>query len=130
METPGQEARSATAEALLRFLEELRLARATELAQSGRWLEAEALLTNRYERAGIWWTAAHQKDPANGNYPKCIEALEEYRKRQIWIQKGLMGTCLALTAILAVLICSVLWSRARAAKGVEKVKPSIRERGK
>ena len=151
METPGQNARSATAEVLLRFFEELRLARATELAQSGRWLEAEALLTNgretesakemdllariaaatrRYERAGIWWAAAHQKDPTNGDYTKCIEALEEERKRQIWIQKGVMGTCLALTVILAVLICSLLLSRARAAKGVEKVKPSIQERGK
>ena len=136
---------------MLRFFEELRLARATELAQSGRWLEAEALLTNsrepesaremdllariaaqtrRYERAGIWWTAAHQKDPANGDYPKCIEALAKDLKKKVWIQKGLMGTCLALTAILAALICSLLWSRARAAKGVEKVKPSMRERGK
>jgi hypothetical protein len=89
-----------------------------------------AAQTRRYEQAGIWWTAAHRKDPANGDYPKCIEALEIDLKKRLWIQKSLMATCLALTAILAVLICSLLWSRARAAKGVEKVKPSIRERGK
>ena len=103
MEAPGQEARAATAEVLQRFFEELRLARATELAQSGRWLEAEALLTNgrepesakeldllariaaatrRYERAGIWWAAAHQKDPEERRLPQVHRSARKRSKKE------------------------------------------------
>src|SRR6266404_2590200 len=46
MEVHSQDPKSAKADSLVRFGEELLLARATELAQSGRLLEAEALLTN------------------------------------------------------------------------------------
>jgi predicted Zn-dependent protease len=75
----------------------IRLARATELAQSGRFLEAEAVLVQngelpedpraldllariaarqgRFSEARRRWEAAMRKDPANKGYVLCVERL-------------------------------------------------------
>lgn len=80
---------------------QVRLARATELAQSGRLLEAEAVLVRngelpgsaieldllariaarqaRFDEARRYWNAALQLDHANDTYRQCIEKLTPAR---------------------------------------------------
>ena len=80
----------------------IRLARATELAQSGRLLEAEAVLVQngelpdtpgeldlsariaarqgRFDEARRRWTAAMQREPENEVYLQCIEQLTPARR--------------------------------------------------
>lgn len=149
MEAPGQDAKSVTAEALLRFSEQLLLARATELARCGRLLEAEALLTNgrepqsakemdllariaaqghRYEQAERWWTAAGERDPENQEYPKGLGALVEERKKQERIQKALIWASMGVIVLLTGLVCVMLWTKR--SWGAGKSKPRTVERGK
>jgi hypothetical protein len=80
----------------------IRLARATELAQSGRLLEAEALLAQngelprnageldllariaarqaRFDEARRRWSAALQLDPSNTTFRQCMEQLTPARR--------------------------------------------------
>lgn len=87
---------------LQNLFDRIRLARATELAQSGRLLEAEAALIQngelprsaseldllariaarqgRFAEARRRWNAALQIEPANETYRKCIEQLTAARQ--------------------------------------------------
>ena len=80
-----------------RCLQQIRLARATELAQSGRFAEAEAILCpngglpgnapeldllarikfhkGKPREARPLWEAALQKDPNNPGYQECLDRL-------------------------------------------------------
>jgi hypothetical protein len=149
MESQGHEASSVTPEVLSRFLEQLLLARATELARSGRLLEAEALLTSgrgpqspkemdllariaaqghRYEQAKRLWTAARAGDPENQEYPRGMGALAEERKKQERIQKALLWASMGVIVLLTVLVCVMLWTKP--SSGTEKSKPRAVERAK
>jgi|ERR1035438_1968429 hypothetical protein len=139
MEAQGQNAKSAAAEVLMRFFEQNLLARATELARSGRLLEAEALLTNgrgpqsakemdllariaaqsqRYEQAERLWTAARERDPENQEYPRGIGALVEERKKQERIRGALLWASMGALVLLTALVCVMLWTKP--SKGAEK----------
>ena len=91
-----------TRDALHNCFAQIRLARATELAQSGRWLEAEALLAQngelprnaneldllariaarqgRFDEARRRWDAAIQIEPGNETYRECLEQLTPARR--------------------------------------------------
>lgn len=91
-----------TRTALQDWFAQIRLARATELAQSGRLLEAEAVLAQngelprnaseldllariaarqgRFDEARRRWNAAIQIDPGNEIYRQCLEHLTPARK--------------------------------------------------
>jgi tetratricopeptide (TPR) repeat protein len=91
-----------TRAALEKCFAQIRLARATELAQSGRLLEAEAILTDngklpdnageldllariaarqgRFDEARRCWNAAIQLAPENEIYARCIEHLTPARR--------------------------------------------------
>lgn len=95
-ETP-QELPNETQTALQNCFAQIRLARATELAQSGRLLEAEAMLAQngelprnaseldllariaarqgRFDEARRRWNAAIQIEPGNEIYRQCLESL-------------------------------------------------------
>jgi tetratricopeptide (TPR) repeat protein len=88
--------------ALERCFTQIRLARATELAQSGRYLEAEAVLVRngglpdnpheldllariaarqgRFDEARQYWNAALLKEPGNEIYRECMEHLTLARR--------------------------------------------------
>ena len=88
--------------ALEKCFAQIRLARATELAQSGRLLEAEAVLAQngelphnageldllariaarqgRFDAARRRWTAAIQIEPGNEIYRQCLEHLTPARR--------------------------------------------------
>jgi tetratricopeptide (TPR) repeat protein len=88
--------------ALQNCFAQIRLARATELAQSGRLLEAEAVLTHngelpanvhdldllariaarqgRFDEARRRWNAAIQIEPGNEIYRQCVEHLTPARR--------------------------------------------------
>ncbi len=88
--------------ALQNCFAQIRLARVTELAQSGRLLEAEALLAHngelphnaseldllariaarqgRFDEARRRWNAAMQIEPANEIYRQCLENLTPARR--------------------------------------------------
>lgn len=88
--------------ALEKCFSQIRLARATELAQSRRFLEAEAVLVQngefpddpreldllariaalqgRFDDARRCWNAAMQKDPENETYRECVELLTTPRR--------------------------------------------------
>jgi hypothetical protein len=131
METAKQ-ARSCALDALVRFTEQLHVARATELARSGRLLEAEALLTSdggprsgqemdllariaaqrsKFEHAAAWWQAAQEKDPSNADYRQGLEALADEARKQVRNQKGLLWASAALTTILMLVMTVLLWTR-------------------
>ena len=91
-----------TQTALQSCFAQIRLARATELAQSGRLLEAEAMLAQngelprnaseldllariaarqgRFNEARRRWNAAMQIEPGNAIYRQCIEHLTPARR--------------------------------------------------
>lgn len=88
--------------ALQNHIAQIRLARATELAQAGRLLEAEAVLAQngelprnaseldllariaarqgRFDEARRRWNAAMQIEPGNDIYRQCIEHLTPARR--------------------------------------------------
>jgi tetratricopeptide (TPR) repeat protein len=81
---------------------QIRLTRATELAQSGRYIEAEAILVQntklpddpaeldllariaarqgRFDEARRRWNAAIQREPGNEIYKQCLERLTPARR--------------------------------------------------
>ena len=89
-------------DALQNCFAQIRLARATELAQSGRLLEAEAVLAHngelphsageldllariatrqgRFDEARRRWDAAIQIEPGNETYRQCLEHLTPARR--------------------------------------------------
>ena len=91
-----------TRDALRNCFDQIRLARATELAQSGRLLEAEAVLAQngalphnageldllariaarqgRFDEARRRWNAAIQIEPGNETYRQCLEHLTPARR--------------------------------------------------
>ena len=80
-------------------IEKLRFVQATELVRSGKYLEAEAMLSpkgqvpetaceldllariyahqERFEDAARYWQAALKKDPGNSTYKNCLEQLSD-----------------------------------------------------
>lgn len=105
------------------FFAKIRLARATELAQSGRLLEAEAVLAQngelphnaseldllariaarqgRFAEARRRWNAAIQIEPGNEIYRQCVEHLTPARKitRLIANSQGTLLSVLVWTTI-------------------------------
>jgi tetratricopeptide (TPR) repeat protein len=99
---PPQQLRTETLIAVHNYFAQIRLARATELAQSGRLLEAEAVLAEngelprnareldllariaarqgRFDVAGQRWKAAIQLEPGNEIYHRCLERLTTARR--------------------------------------------------
>jgi hypothetical protein len=91
--------RHETRAALDECFDQIRFARASELARSGRYLEAEGLLSlngypseaprdldllariavqqERHSDARHLWETAHQKDPRNPVYEDCLQRLTE-----------------------------------------------------
>jgi hypothetical protein len=131
METAKQDRNSAF-EALVRFTEDLHIARATELARVGRLLEAEALLTanggprsapemdllarisaqrRRLDQAASWWQAAQGMDPANGDYKRGLEAVTDEGRKQARRQKALLWASLVMTAILMAAVAVLIWTK-------------------
>ena len=101
---------------------QIRLARATELAQSGRFLEADAVLApsgelphnaseldllariaarqGRFDEARRRWNAAIQIEPGNAIYRQCLERLTPGRRLVRLIvnsQDGLLIVLVAMT---------------------------------
>jgi len=109
-------------------IEKLRFVQATELVRSGKYLEAEAMLSpkgqvpetateldllariyayqERFEDAARYWQAALKKDPGNSNYKNCLEQLSDIQagkslpdgERNTAIQVGI-GACVILLII-------------------------------
>ena len=102
MNETSQPLTKGTQDALQTCFAQIRLARATELAQSGRLLEAEGVLTQngnlpenaseldllariatrqgRFDEARRRWNSALQIDPKNEIYRQCIEQLTPTRR--------------------------------------------------
>lgn len=102
MKEPPQQLPTETLIALHNCFAQIRLARATELAQSGRLLEAEAVLAEngelprdareldllariaarqgRFDEARQRWTVAIQIEPHNELYRQCLEHLTPVRR--------------------------------------------------
>jgi hypothetical protein len=113
------------------FDRKLRLARATDLAKAGRFLEAESLLHSsrgipeggkeldllariavrrrHFGKARLLWEAAMRSEPQNGEYRQCVEQLREREvKLKRWIKVGGIGfLSLIGAAVLAIGIASV-----------------------
>lgn len=92
---------------LAEYNRKLRLARATDLAKSGRFLEAEALLRSargiveggkeldllariavhrwRFREARLLWEAAARSEPENAEYRRC---LDEIRARESKLRRS------------------------------------------
>jgi len=109
----------------------LRLARATDLAKSRRFLEAETLLLScrgipeggkeldllarievcqrRFGKARLLWEAAMRSEPDNGEYRRCVEQLREREvKLKRWTKvAGICFLALVGVAVLAIGIVSV-----------------------
>lgn len=120
--------------ALAEFNRKLRLARATDMARSGRFLEAEALLRPfgeqpkdaleldllariavqrwRFEEARSLWEAAIRSDPANEQYRKCIFKLD-VRKARLEAWARIAGISLTAVIFGAILTAFVLKHRDR-----------------
>ena len=103
--------------------EQIRFARAAELARSRRYLEAEGLLTpngressdprdldllarisaqqRQYGRARRLWEAALQESPGNADYERAIERTKDAERFQAVLRRGAMIAlaCLAVTAL-------------------------------
>ena len=104
--------------------EQIRFARAAELARSRRYLEAEGILSpngressdprdldllarisaqqRRYERARHLWEAALQQSPGNADYKRAIDCTREAERFQAVCRKAAMIVLLglAVTALL------------------------------
>ena len=109
-------------------IEKLRFVQATELVRSGKYLEAEAMLSpkgqipetateldllariyayqERFEDAARYWQAALKKDPGNSNYKNCLEHLSDIQSgkglpagEQITILRIGIGVCVILLII-------------------------------
>jgi hypothetical protein len=136
----GQERAEAPGDALLRFRQSLLLAQATELARSGRLIEAEALLTNgrkpasakeldllariaaqtrRYDQSERWWKAAAELDADNGAYQEGIRAVAEERTKWARLRRISLWVTVGATALLMALICGLVLGKRvdRADKG-------------
>jgi Flp pilus assembly protein TadD len=113
--------------ALERCFAQIRFARATELARSGRLLEAEAALVHkgelprtareldllariaarqgRFDEARRRWNAALQIEPSNETYRQCMENLTPARRIVRWIvnaQDALLNILVWITIAAAV----------------------------
>jgi len=84
------------------FFDQIRFARATELAQAGRFPEAEGVLSQkgrltevpreldllarmsahqgRFQDARRFWEAALQKAPGDATYQRCLERLAQFEQ--------------------------------------------------
>lgn len=109
--------------ALQNCFAKIRLARATELAQSGRLLEAEAVLTHngelpantleldllariaarqgRFDEARRCWNAAIQIEPENEVYRQCLESLTP-AKRIVRLIVNVQDTALNLLTLVVI----------------------------
>lgn len=110
-------------DALKLCFEQIRFARAAELARSSRYLEAEGLLApngrepsdpkqldllarisaqqRQYERARRLWETALQQSPGNADYERAIERTKDAERFQAMLRKGAMIAlvCLAVSAL-------------------------------
>jgi cytochrome c-type biogenesis protein CcmH/NrfG len=109
--------------------EQMRFARAAELARSRRYLEAEGLLApngrespdprdldllarisaqqRQYERSRRLWEKALQQSPGNADYERAIECTKEAERFQAKIRKGVV-IAFSFLAVITVTIC--IWS--------------------
>src|SRR5437773_11900038 len=98
-----------TRDAVEECFDQVRFARATDLARSGRYLEAQGLLTHngllpetardldllariaalnrQWAAAGEFWMAALRKDPENQEYQRCLEALDRINPRALKLNR-------------------------------------------
>lgn len=116
-------------ETLRECFEQIRFARAAELARSRRYLEAEGLLSpngqvskvpreldllarisaqqHDYERARILWEAALQQSPGNASYVRAIERTREAETSRAKFRKT---AAIALLSLLAIAVAIAVWS--------------------
>jgi len=122
--------------ALAKCFSQIRLARATELAQSGRLLEAEALLLpnaalapgtheldllariaarqGRFAEARHRWSAALQIDPDNETYRRCLEQLTPAARIVRLLathQDTLLNALVWATVAFALAVCTYVFKR-------------------
>ena len=119
MTTDREEWRSATRATIDEFAEQVRFARAAQLAQSDKYLEAEgvlcanghlpenpreldllariALRQGRNAQARRLWEAALSLDPQNETYQECLARLEDLPRLRISFDTVL--TCMVWTTI-------------------------------
>ena len=124
MDSP-EKALSQLHQTLENHFKELRFARAAELARSGRFLEAEGLLSlggqessdpkeldllarmaalqHQYDRARHLWGRALQKSSDPAPYKRSIECTKEEESRRAKIRIGAMAAIVVLSVGLAIL---------------------------
>lgn len=135
-------------DALREFFEQMRFARAAELARSGRYLEAEGLLSpngwessdpkeldllarisaqqGRYGRARRLWEAALQRCPGNADYQRAIERARNAERLQAIFQKGAMLALLGLaTAALIIAVWTAFLRRSPPAQGGGRTQQNV-----
>jgi tetratricopeptide (TPR) repeat protein len=110
---------------LKEYFEQIRLARAAELARSGRYLEAERLFfpigresldlreidllarisaqQRQYERARDLWEYALQRAPENADYKRAIQNTREAERFYVIFRRVvIIGLFLVISAVLAI----------------------------
>lgn len=119
--------------ALKECFDQIRFARAAELARSRRYLEAEGLLSpngrdssdpkeldllarisaqqRRYGRARRLWETALQQSPGNAAYERAIERTKDAERFQAMLQKAAMIVLVALVMAAVVIAVSNLFLR-------------------
>ena len=120
-------------EALKEFLDQVRFARAVELAHSRRYLEAEGLLSpngressepkeldllariaaqqKQYARARRLWESALTQSPENADYKRAIERTREAEQFQAKMHKLAMLALVTLAVVFAFLAVRNLFLR-------------------
>jgi cell division septation protein DedD len=114
---------------LKEYFVQIRFARAAELARSGRYLEAEGLLSpngressdpkeldllarisarqRQYRRARRLWEIALERSPGNAGYERAIERTRDAERFQTMLRKGAM---LALLGLAVIALFIAVWS--------------------
>jgi len=128
--------------------EQMRFARAAELARSRRYLEAEGLLSpngressdpreldllarisaqqRRYERARHLWEAALQRSPGNPDYTRAIECTREAERFQAVCRKAAMIVLLSLAvAALFLAVWRYFQGHTLSSAGSEEKRPNV-----
>jgi len=129
MNNQEQTLRAEARSVIERFFDDIRIARATELAQLDKFAEAEAALMNngalpasareldllariaarqaRFEQARRLWNKALQLEPGNPLYRQCIASLTPTRRlaRRIALHEGkLLNIVVFIIAIFAIAV--------------------------
>ncbi len=130
---PKEPATTQVNEALKEFFEQVRFARAVELANSRRYLEAEGLLSpngressepkeldllariaaqqRQYGRARRLWESALKQSPDNADYKRAIERAEEAALFQVKMQKVAMFVVATVAVIVSFLVARNLFPK-------------------